>query len=564
MEREGFHFRLRSSVSFEHEVVGFVNERMQGLQDYFVERYSRLFTRRGGNIEVVEQIEDQFEVFSDGQILFRHSRSSKSTVMVVDGIDLRLPSVETPILEYLDGVALLLQKPQQIALFLEVFLLYVHDSHNPEDPTEKGTKEKHHDYWQSSEQTLRRTEEGLLLGDCEDYAFLARDILRLQGKLAEVLRIPSHGVCVWVEKDAEGRYHASSLGTYGLDVRGVRHGVGKEVFIDEGSGSVTVREAVNLLMKKFEKSDLGIAEGFSYEVGELVELMDVVEVDGHVGFGRRHMVRTVRTESLADAEALQADSNFNDYFLPYLFPSSAFDNKAFGDLSRASSAGILSLNMIAEVVNTPDRMVLALAIVHDQMQVVRALFRRNTISNFNTEEFWIFLTEHHPTVLALEGVFGSYLSWLLARVQGFRGSLSSFDIDKVVLFATEVMQQNIAHAVWYSRLLHLVPYIADERTGKAVLAVAEAYIKQAEHKPSVVAAARDPEILVSLFERFGDVDDFSAHLAKAHVTDPKGYREHALEYDVYLSKGKIRRFLHRLPARVAGWCYRVANSLMAC
>ena len=60
------------------------------------------------------------------------------------------------------------------------------------------------DYWQSAQELLDRG-----AGDCEDYAILARDILRRQGRTAFLFSLYgragyAHTVCVFVE---EGRYN---------------------------------------------------------------------------------------------------------------------------------------------------------------------------------------------------------------------------------------------------------------------------------------------------------------------------------------------------------------------
>ena len=95
----------------------------------------------------------------------------------------------------LEGIARAYPTPERLALFLRGNLTFQEDVRLFRQP----------DYWQDSEEFLRRGR-----GDCEDYALLARDLLRLQGFEAFVLSLYgeagyAHTVCVYVEK---GRYNA--------------------------------------------------------------------------------------------------------------------------------------------------------------------------------------------------------------------------------------------------------------------------------------------------------------------------------------------------------------------
>jgi len=67
---------------------------------------------------------------------------------------------------------------------------------------------------------------GRMIGDCEDYAFFLRDVLRAGNVQPQprVLTIPGHAETVYVFKDNEGKYHSASFGTFGVDVDGKRVG----------------------------------------------------------------------------------------------------------------------------------------------------------------------------------------------------------------------------------------------------------------------------------------------------------------------------------------------------
>ena len=154
--------------------------------------------------------------------------------------------------EYLDLLAKELHTPERLHNYFEHFMKYTSDG-----PT---------DNWQRSSRTVQRTANGRMLGDCDDYAFLARDILRKQGQNAHVVYIPGHAICLWVEKDDQGKYHAHTIGTYGYDHNGNRF----EEELDESkvAGYASVKEAVNAVFKKYEKADTGLEEGTSVNVND--------------------------------------------------------------------------------------------------------------------------------------------------------------------------------------------------------------------------------------------------------------------------------------------------------
>lgn len=127
--------------------------------------------------------------------------------------------------EYLDALGNVLRSPEELALFFRYFFAYTYDSPNPEDPLEKGTKERNGEYWQTPWQTVRRVKEGKMLGDCDDLALLARAILQRHGTKTFVITIPDHMLCTWIEREKSGLLTGRSLCTLGLDRNGRRFGV---------------------------------------------------------------------------------------------------------------------------------------------------------------------------------------------------------------------------------------------------------------------------------------------------------------------------------------------------
>lgn len=154
--------------------------------------------------------------------------------------------------EYLDLLAKELNTPARLHNYFEYFLQYTSDGTN--------------DHWQRASATLQRTAGGKMLGDCDDYAFLAREILRRQGENAHVVYIPGHAICLWVEKDDSGKYHAHTIGTYGYDNNGVRYG--GEPDGNKAKGYDSIREAVNAVFKKYETADTGLEQGTSVNVND--------------------------------------------------------------------------------------------------------------------------------------------------------------------------------------------------------------------------------------------------------------------------------------------------------
>lgn len=107
--------------------------------------------------------------------------------------------------EYLEMLINELDTSERLATYLARFMRYTPDAPNNEQQLI--------DHWQKPLETIERVENGKMLGDCEDYSFLAKEILHRQGKLAHVLDIPLHAMCAWVEQTQDGKYigHILSL-----------------------------------------------------------------------------------------------------------------------------------------------------------------------------------------------------------------------------------------------------------------------------------------------------------------------------------------------------------------
>lgn len=165
--------------------------------------------------------------------------------------------------KYFDLLAKKLNTPEKIAVFFETFLQYTKD-------------EPGNDYWQTSGETISRIDKGKMLGDCDDYAALAKEILIRQGKNAQVLGIPGHAICIWAEKRPNGRYDAYSLCTFGLDKNGNRQG--KEPDPEKEKGYTTLKDAINSLMGKYKEEGVGVEKGIEYKVSDKMGIDDIPEM----------------------------------------------------------------------------------------------------------------------------------------------------------------------------------------------------------------------------------------------------------------------------------------------
>ena len=167
--------------------------------------------------------------------------------------------------QYLDYLADNLDTPQKLHLFFELFMRYVYD--NPDKAGEEHYTPylKGSEYWQTPKETISRIKEGKMLGDCDDYAVLAKEILRRQDKTSYILSIPDHAICVWFEKNTHGNWDAYSLGTYGLDKNGNRQG-SKPVDPKKAKGYPTLEEALNSLMVKYDETGRGVDTSIDYRI----------------------------------------------------------------------------------------------------------------------------------------------------------------------------------------------------------------------------------------------------------------------------------------------------------
>lgn len=116
-------------------------------------------------------------------------------------------------------------------------------------------------------ETLRRMENGKMLGNCADYAFLAQEILQRQGRAAHVLAPPGHAVCVWIEERTDGKYDGFGLDDLGVNKNGEtsyasRRGVGREE-PSTPDGYTTMIEAVNAVLQHYEDDS---SDDMSYDV----------------------------------------------------------------------------------------------------------------------------------------------------------------------------------------------------------------------------------------------------------------------------------------------------------
>jgi len=116
--------------------------------------------------------------------------------------------------DYIKFLAKHLQSPQEWHAFSQLMMKYVYDYKN-------GVLNEDLQTWN---QTVNRTEGGRMCGDCEDWAFLFKKIKEAQGQVAYVVAIPGHAECITLEKNPDGGWTATSIGTFGFDQNGNRVG----------------------------------------------------------------------------------------------------------------------------------------------------------------------------------------------------------------------------------------------------------------------------------------------------------------------------------------------------
>jgi hypothetical protein len=116
------------------------------------------------------------------------------------------------------------------------------------------------DYWQTPSEMLGHEQNGRPSGDCDDYAMFMENILRRQGKNAYAIYMAghkegkdnAHAETIVLEVDAEGKYHAKSYGTFGVDIDGNRIGV--SLYAAKVLGYDTAVEALASLVPKWRES----------------------------------------------------------------------------------------------------------------------------------------------------------------------------------------------------------------------------------------------------------------------------------------------------------------------
>lgn len=109
---------------------------------------------------------------------------------------------------YMDKLVKKLNSPKKLKLFFDKYFKYTKDVNSSWKKIEN---------WQTPQETIKRIEDWKMLWDCDDYAFLARDILRKQWKNAEVIWVPWHAICVWFEVNEGWKYDAYTIWTFWLD-----------------------------------------------------------------------------------------------------------------------------------------------------------------------------------------------------------------------------------------------------------------------------------------------------------------------------------------------------------
>lgn len=200
--------------------------------------------------------------FNDGEKLQNfHEEKEKNSSLTPD--------------EYLNLLAKRLDSPEKLAVFFDGMMSYLHDDVEQKDADYKtaniGGKM---DYWQTPEETIARVDHGQMLGDCDDFAFLAREILKRQGENAHVIMVPGHVECIWVKKRPDGRYDAYSLGTFGFDKNGNIFGM--HANSEKEKGYATIKDAVNSLMEKYDGTRVdALVENGSYRISDSVKFVDI-------------------------------------------------------------------------------------------------------------------------------------------------------------------------------------------------------------------------------------------------------------------------------------------------
>jgi len=113
-------------------------------------------------------------------------------------------------IQYMQKLARALLTDAQKRAFFNLMLHYRADY-----PPDETNPAKQDDHWQTGEQTVERAENGVMIGDCEDYAHFAHRLNTLQGSRSYVIGMPSHATCVAFSQTPTGQIYVTDSGTFG-------------------------------------------------------------------------------------------------------------------------------------------------------------------------------------------------------------------------------------------------------------------------------------------------------------------------------------------------------------
>lgn len=161
---------------------------------------------------------------------------------------------------------------EEVHSFLEAYMQYALDSDDPNDPYKEGVM-LGGEYIQSIGETLfiRPKKEGQILGDCEEFAEVAKHLLNGQsGKQkrgeAITIMIPKHAIALRIWKEENGNYVGESI-----DVDGPDH---------QENGFATQSEAFNALMRRFQRSSNVDPDGQKVHKMSPYRLMPTIKIEG--------------------------------------------------------------------------------------------------------------------------------------------------------------------------------------------------------------------------------------------------------------------------------------------
>ncbi len=107
---------------------------------------------------------------------------------------------------WLDNAARIFSTPGELALIYQVFFRYCSDSPLPETPNLIGSHYGLSDTHQTVYESLERRWVGRLIGDCDDLAEFFQNLADRQGKLCQVMQLPSHAAAGYLEETPDGEY----------------------------------------------------------------------------------------------------------------------------------------------------------------------------------------------------------------------------------------------------------------------------------------------------------------------------------------------------------------------